>query len=153
MGDNYNMKKNEIIELNGVEYTLELNRDSFLQIDKICNVQKSMEIIQKGLYDYVDDIDDNYNPMENIISEEDIEKEIKEKEDILYKIIERSFFIWMYPNHKLTISQVKEILAPYFKDEEKVSWLGEKLGQYLQECVEIREEYNKERKNLKAQAN
>ena len=29
------MKKNEIIELNGVEYTLELNRDSFVQIDKI----------------------------------------------------------------------------------------------------------------------
>ena len=60
MGDNYNMKKNEIIELNGVEYTLELNRDSFLQIDKICNVQKSMEIIQKGLYEYVDEIDDNH---------------------------------------------------------------------------------------------
>jgi len=39
------MKKNEIIELNGKEYTLELNRDSFLQIDKICNVKNSMEII------------------------------------------------------------------------------------------------------------
>ena len=34
------MKRNEIIELNGVEYTLELNRDSFIQIDKICNVKK-----------------------------------------------------------------------------------------------------------------
>ena len=78
MGDNYNMKRNEIIELNGVEYTLELNRDSFLQIDKICNVQKSMEIIQKGLYEYVDEIDDNYNPLENTISDEDLEKEIKE---------------------------------------------------------------------------
>ena len=51
------MKRTEIIELNGVEYTLELNRDSFIQIDKICNVQKSMEIIQKNLYDYVEDID------------------------------------------------------------------------------------------------
>ena len=153
MGDNYNMKRNEIIELNGVEYTLELNRDSFLQIDKICNVQKSMEIIQKGLYEYVDEIDDNYNPLENTISEEDLEKELKQKEDVLHKIVERSFFIWMYPNHKLTISQVKEILAPYLEDEKKVEWLGEKLGQYLQECVEIREEYNNERKNLKAQTN
>ena len=147
------MKRNEIIELNGVEYTLELNRDSFLQIDKICNVQKSMEVIQKGLYDYVDEIDDNYNPLENTISDDDLEKEIQEKEDVLHKIVERSFFIWMYPNHKLTISQVKEILAPYFEDEKKVEWLGEKLGQYLQECVEIREEYNNERKNLKAQTN
>ncbi len=147
------MKRNEIIELNGVEYTLELNRDSFLQIDKICNVQKSMEVIQKGLYDYVDEIDDNYNPLENTISDDDLEKEIQEKEDVLHKIVERSFFIWMYPNHKLTISQVKEILAPYFEDEKKVEWLGEKLGQYLQECVEIRESYNQERKNLKAQTN
>ena len=147
------MKKNEIIELNGVEYTLELNRDSFLQIDKICNIQKSMEVIQQGLYDYVEDIDDNYNPFENMPSDEDLEKEVKKKDDTLHKIIERSFFIWLYPNHKLTITQVKELLAPYLDDEKKAEWIGEKLGQYLQECVEIREEYNEERKNLKAQAN
>ena len=147
------MKKNEIIELNGVEYTLELNRDSFLQIDKICNVQKSMEVIQKGLYEYVDEIDDDYNPLENAITDEELEKEVKLKEDTLNKIVVRSFFIWMYPNHKLTISQVKEILQPYLNDEKKAEWLGEKLGQYLQECVEIRQEYNKERKNLKAQTN
>ena len=107
------MKKNEIIELNGVEYTLELNRDSFLQIDKICNVQKSMEIINKGLYEYQEEIDDNYNPFENLISEEDLEKEVILKEQTLYKIVERAFFIWLYPNHKLTISQVKEIIKPY----------------------------------------
>lgn len=147
------MKKNEIIELNGVEYTLELNRDSFLQIDKICNVQESMKIIQKGLYEYVDEIDDDYNPLEDAVTDEEIEKEVKLKEDTLNKIVVRSFFIWMYPNHQLKISQVKEILKPYLEDEKKAEWLGEKLGQYLQECVEIRQEYNKERKNLKAQAN
>lgn len=147
------MKKNEIIELNGVEYTLELNRDSFLQIDKICNVQKSMQIIEKGLYDYVDEIDDNYNPLENIVSEEEMEKEVKLKEDTLRKIVERSFFIWLYPNHKLTISQVKEIVDPYLEDEDKASFIAEKMGQYLQECVAMRQEYNEERKNLKAQAN
>ena len=149
------MKKNEIIELNGVEYTLELNRDSFLQIDKICNVQKSMEIIQKNLYEYVDEIDDNYNPLEdmNDLSEESIAEEVKEKEETLYKIIERSFFIWLYPNHKLTISQVKELLKPYLEDDDKIRWLGEKLGQYLQECVEIRQSYNEEQKNKSALAN
>ena len=147
------MKKNEIIELNGVEYTLELNRESFLQIDKICNVQKSMEIIQRGLYDYVEEIDDNYNPFEDITTDEDIEKEVKLKEDTLYKIVERAFFIWLYPNHKLPISKVKEIIKPYLEDEGKALWIGEKLGEYLQKCVEIREEYNQERKNLKALAN
>ena len=147
------MKRNEIIELNGVEYTLELNRESFLQIDKICNVQKSLEIIQRGLYDYVEEIDDNYNPFENMVSDEEIENEIKLKEETLNKLAERSFFIWLYPNHKLPISKVKEILKPYLEDDKKAEWLGEKLGEYLQKCVEIRQEYVKEQKNLKAQIN
>ena len=147
------MKKNEIIELNGVEYTLELNRDSFLQIDKICNVQKSMEIINKGLYEYQEEIDDDYNPFENLISEEDLEKEVILKEQTLYKIVERAFFIWLYPNHKLTISQVKEIIRPYLEDEKKAQFIGERLGYYLQECISMREAYNQERKNLKAQIN
>lgn len=147
------MKKNEIIELNGKEYTLELNRDSFLQIDKICNIQKSMEIVQKSLYEYVDEIDDNYNPFENPIDEEKIKEEVKLKEDTLHKIIERAFFIWLYPNHKLTITEVKNLLKPYFEDEEKANFIGEKYGEYIQKCVEIRETYNEEQKNLEALAN
>ena len=147
------MKKNEIIELNGKEYTLELNRDSFIQIDRVCNVRKSMEIIQKDLYDYIDEIDDNFNPELLAISDEELEKEIEIKTETLKKIVERAFFIWLYPNHKLTISEVREIVTPYLEDEEKAKYISEKMGQYLQECVEIREEYNQERKNLKAQIN
>lgn len=147
------MKKNEIIELNGVEYTLELNRDSFIQIDKICDVDKSMAIMERKLYDYVDEIDDNYNPLENILTDDEIEAEIELKNQTLHKIVERAFFIWLYPNHKLTISQVREIVAPYLEDEEKSQYIGAKLGEYLRKCVEIREAYNQERKNLKAQAN
>ena len=147
------MKRNAIIQLNGVEYTLELHRESFLQIDKIYKKQKTIKIIQRSLYDYVEEIDDNYNPFEDITTDEDIEKEVKLKEDTLYKIVERSFFIWLYPNHKLPISQVKEIVKPYLEDEDKALWIGEKLGEYLQKCVEIRQEYNEERKNLKALAN
>lgn len=147
------MKRNEIIELNGVEYTLELNRDSFLQIDKICNVEKSMQIIHRPLYEYVDDIDDNYDPFANNVSDEDLEKEVELKEQTLNKMVERAFFIWLYPNHKLTISQVKEIVKPYLEDEEKANFIGSKLGYYLQESVSIRDSYNEERKNLKAQVN
>jgi hypothetical protein len=148
------MKRNEIIELNGKEYTLELNRDSFLQIDKICNIEKSMEIIKKSPYEYVEEIDDDYNPFEDAIDDEKFEKTIEDKETTLRKLVERSFFIWLYPNHKLTISQVKEIVAPYLEgDDEKANFIGEKLGYYLQECVSMREAYNEERKNLKAQVN
>lgn len=148
------MKKNEIIVLNDVEYTLELNRESFLQIDKICNIQKSMEIIQSKPYEFIDDIDDNYDPIKDSISEEEFDKKALEKEQTLKKLAERSFFIWLFPNHKLTISQVKEILNSYLSDdEEKSKYLGEKLAICLQECINIREEYNKQAKNLKAQAN
>lgn len=149
------MKRNEIIELNGVEYTLELNRDSFVQIDKICHINTSMQIVSRGLYEYVDEekIDDNYNPFENMTTDEEIEKEIKLKDDTLKKITIRAFFIWLYPNHKLPLSKVEEILKPYFEDEKKEEWLGEKLGEYLNKSVEIRQEYNEQLKNLKALAN
>ena len=149
------MKRNEIIELNGVEYTLELNRESFLQIDKLCNIQKSMNIVQRGLYDYLDEqeLDDNFDMSLLDINEEELEKEVDLKEKTLFKIIERAFLIWLNPNHHLKPSEVREILKPYFEDEEKASWLGQKYGEYLQKCIEIRETYNEERKNLKAQAN
>ena len=147
------MKKNEIIELGGKEYTLELNRDSFLQIDKICNVQKSMQIVQSDLYEYVDEIDDNYNPLEATITDEELEQVVEEGEKVLRKLIENSMFIWLYPNHKLTISQVRELLAPEFENEERLEQLGAKVGAYLRGCLEIRQAYVEERKNLKAQVN
>ena len=149
------MKKNEIIELNGVEYTLELNRYSFLQIDKLCNIQKSMNIIQRGLYDYIDeqDLTDDFDVNSLSISDEEIEKEVELKQKTLHKIIERAFLIWLNPNHHLKPSEVSEILKPYFEDDEKAQYIAEKYGQFLQECVEIRENYNEEQKNLKAQIN
>ena len=149
------MKKNEIIELNGKEYTLELNRDSFIQIDRACNIQKSMEIIYRNMYDYYDEqeLDDNFNPELLLVNDEDLDKEVELKTKTLEKLVTRSFLIWLYPNHKLTPAQVKELITPYLEDEEKSKWIGEKTGGYLQECINIRDEYNKERKNLKAQVN
>lgn len=149
------MKKNEIIELNGVEYTLELNRESFLQVDKLCNIEKSMKFVTKNLYDYLDEeeLTDDFDLSKLNFDESKIEEEVQQKEKKIKDIIERAFLIWLNPNHHLNISQVREILKPYFENDEKFSWLGEKYGKYLQECIEIREEYNKEIKNLKAQAN
>ena len=147
------MKRNEIILLNDVEYTLELNRDSFLKIDQYSNIKKSMETVKKDLYEYHDEIDDNTDPFAEEIKDEDIEKAVNEKVETLCKIIERAFWIWLYPNHKLGITKVQEILKPYFDDEEKFKWISEKYGEYIQKSVEIRTEYLEEQKNLKALAN
>lgn len=149
------MKKNEIIELNGVEYTLELNRESFIQIDKLCNIEKSMNMVKKDLYEYLDEeeLTDDFDLDKLNVDEDKLEEEVEAKEKKIKDIMERAFLIWLNPNHHLNISQIREILKPYYEDDDKFSWLGEHYGKFLQECVEIREEYNKERKNLKAQAN
>jgi hypothetical protein len=147
------MKKNEIIELNGIEYTLELNRDSFLKIEQFSDLQKSMKKINEELIEHIDEIDDNTDPFATEVNDEEIEKRIEEKLNTLYKVIERAFWIWLYPNHKLPISEVKQILKPYFDDEEKFEYISEKYGECLQKCVEIRNDYLEEQKNLKAQAN
>lgn len=146
------MKKNEVIVLNGVEYTLELNRDTFLKIDQYSNIQKSMEIINKDLYEYIEDINDDVDPFADKLDDETLENAMKEKLDTLHKIIERAFWLWLYPNHKLNITQIREILKPYYEDDDKFKWISEKYGEYLQKCIEIRNEYV-EQKNLKAQAN
>jgi len=149
------MKKNEIIELNGKEYTLELNRDSFVKIDKLCNIEKTMEIVNKKPYEYIDEIDDNFNPMEDItgLSLEELQKIADERDRVLTNLVERSIFLWLYPNYQLKISEVHELLKPYFEDNQKLEWLGEQVSKYLFECVKIRETYIEEQKNLQALAN
>lgn len=149
------MKKNEIIELNGVEYTLELNRESFLAIDKICNVSKTFSIINKPLYEYDDEkeLAEDYDPFAEVPNEEKMEEYVKEKEDIMRKLVERSLFVWLYPNHKLSIDEVRKLVEPYYETEEKSEEIGKIVGKLLGKCIEIRDQYNEERKNLIAQAN
>ncbi len=148
------MKRNEIIELNGVEYTLELNRESAVQIEKYTNTQKTMQIIATPLVDYVEEIEEDENPFENIVNIEEMQEKAQEKIDALNRMITRAFWIWLYPNHKLNINQVKEILQPYLEDDgEKFSFISQKYAEYLDLSTEISDKYIEEQKNLKAQVN
>lgn len=147
------MKKNEIITLDGKEYTLELNRDSFLKIDQYTNFKKSVGVIEEDLYEYKEEIDENENPFADVISDEEMDKFVEEKDTTLKKMITRAFWIWLYPNHKLNINQVEEILKSEFDDDEKYNKLAKKYSELLNECVDIKTQYEEERKNLKAQAN
>lgn len=147
------MKRNEIIELNGVEYTLELNRESYLAIDKVCDINKCMNILYRNIYDTIDNIPDNYDPYANLPSEEDIDKEIELKLNTLKTLSERTLFVCLYPNHKLSLNEVKELIKPCLEDEEKKKWLAGQIGNYIRICIEIRDAYNEERKNLQALTN
>ena len=100
-----------------------------------------------------EELDDDFDINLLSVDEKNLKEEIEIKEKTLHKLIERAFLIWLNPNHHLKPSEVKELLKPYFEDEEKAEWLGTQYGKYLQECIEIREQYNEEQKNLKALAN
>ena len=106
-----------------------------------------------GLYEHIEEIDDNTDPFASALNDEVLEEEINKKLAIMHKVIERAFWIWLYPNHKLPISEVQKILQPYFDDNDKMTFISEKYSEYLQKCVEIRNEYLEEQKNLKAQIN
>lgn len=147
------MKRNEIIELNGQEYILELNRESALKIEQRTNMQQAMEKIKSQPYEYIDEIDENEDPFADKIEIDKVIEEIEEKNETLEKLISVAFYIWLYPNHKLNIKQVRELLAPYFNDEEKMNFIGEKYGEYMKLSSEISSKYIEEQKNLKALAN
>ena len=148
------MKRNEIIELNGVEYTLELNRESAIQIEKYTNTQKTMQLINEPLVEYVEEIKDDEDPFAEVVDIEEMEEKAQEKVNALNKMITRAFWIWLYPNHKLNIKQVEEIIKPYLEEnDEKLKFISEKYAEYLELSTEISSKYIEEQKNLKAQVN
>lgn len=148
------MKLDEIIKLNGKEYTVELNRESILKIEQYTNLTKSSEEIQKSIFEDKSDKEvlDDENPFAEEISEDDIENSAKTKEDTIKKVFVRAFWIWLYPKEKLAISKVEEILKPYFEDDEKAQELSNMYLDLSKKSVDIRDKYLEERKNLKALA-
>ena len=147
------MKRNEIIKLNDVEYTLELNRESVVRIEQYTNLQKTYNEISKPIFKYKDEIKENENPFEDEIKLDEMIEEADKKVALLEKLYANAFWIWMYPNHKFNINQVKEILKPYYENDEKFEEISEMYGKYMQLSTEINQKYMEEQKNLKAQTN
>jgi len=148
------MKLNEIIKLNGKEYTVELNRESILRIEQYTNLTKSSEEIQKSIFEDKSnkEVADDENPFADEISEDELENNAKSKEDTIKKVYVRAFWIWLYPKEKLSISKVEEILNPYFEDDEKAQELSNMYLDLSKKSVDIRDKFLEERKNLKALA-
>lgn len=147
------MKRNEIVELNGVEYTLELNRESVVRIEKYTNLQKTYKEISKPIFEYKEEIEENENPFEEEIKLDEMQEEADKKLALLKDLYAKAFWIWLYPNHKLNINEVRKILEPYFEDDAKIEALSELYGKFMQLSTEISQKYIEEQKNLKAQAN
>lgn len=147
------MKLHEIIELNGKEYTVELNRESVVRIQQYTDIEEAEKKIQATpITDRTNmDIVDGENPFAEVIDDEEINKMVEEKQNIIKNVICRAFWIWLYPVEKLDFSKIKEILEPYFEEDDKAAYISEKYTEFSQKSVEVRENYLKELKNLKAQ--
>lgn len=148
------MKLNEVIELNGKEYTVELNRESILRIEQYTNLKQSSQEINKPVIEDKSqkEISADENPFADEISEDELEKSNDEKEETVKKVMTRAFWIWLYPQEKLSISQVEEILNPYYESEQKAQELSEIYMDLTKKSIDIRQKYLEERKNLKALA-
>lgn len=148
------MKLNETIELNGKEYTVELNRESILKIDQYTNFKSADEKLNKSvLKDKSEkEISEDEDPFAESISEEKLEKEAETRKETIKKMIIRAFWIWLYPQEKLSISQVEDILAPYFEEDEKAEEISKMYEDLSEKSIDIRKQYLDERKNLKALA-
>lgn len=149
------MKLNEVIELNGKEYTVELNRESIMRINQYVNIENTArKFEEQPLEDKTDmEIEDNENPFAEEIDEEKVAEQQDEKERLIRKAVTRAFWIWLYPVEKLGIKEVEKLLEPYFNGtEEEANYVVQKYFDYCNKSVEIRTNYLEELKNLKAQA-
>lgn len=148
------MKLNEVIELNGKEYTVELNRESILRIEQYTNLKNaSQKINATVLKDKSENkISDTEDPFADTISEDKLEEEEKSKEELIKSVMTKAFWIWLYPVEKLSISNVEEILTPYFEDDDKAKELTDIYVDLSEKSVDIRQKYLEERKNLEALA-
>ena len=149
------MKLNEIIELNGKEYTVELNRESIVKIEQYVKIQDTVEKITEPIFEDKSEMEiaDDENPFAESINEDEVEKINEEREQALKKMYTRAFWIWLYPVEKLSYNSVKELIEPYMKDEKKAEYLAKKYEDFTVKSADIRKKYIEERKNLKALAN
>lgn len=98
----------EIIEIGGVEYTLFLNREGIVALEKFTREEKQkLEKLQK-MYESVEEgniveITDDTDPFEGL--------ETTLVYDLQDKIYEKMFWILLRTNHKLPFSQAKELYA------------------------------------------
>ena len=117
----------EIIEIDGQEYTLFLNREGIVAWEKFCKKeQKEVEKLQEKYKNIVGDetvsITEDTNPFEGI---EDIDNDA-ETISIMY---ERLYWIMLYPEHKFTPTQAKELYDKAVDEygEEQMILLGNQM--------------------------
>ena len=143
----------ETIEIDKKEYTLFLNRKGIVSWENITKVSKKATELQdkyKGIVDKLQtddpiDVPDDANPFDYA---EDSANDITEDTEILREIYIKFYWIALYENHKLSLSEVTDL----FEKAEK-EYGFEQLVQLANQMIEdanIDKFENKELKKLTA---
>lgn len=147
------MELTDIIILNDKEYTVTLNRESAVHIERYGKIQENMQKVAKPVIEYVDrDILKGENPFATPIDEDKLLEEANQKEELLTVVISKAFWIWLYPKHQIDYEDVYSIIKDYMQDDEKAEFIGGKYAEYLDKSTNIRQKYLDEQKKVKAQA-
>lgn len=107
----------EKIEIDGKEYILFLNRKGIVSWEKITTLQKQAKEIEKKYKEFVDvsesdfpiEVKDGDNPFE--ISGGNEIDDLTADEEKLKDIYIKFYWVALYENHKLPISEVKNLFA------------------------------------------
>lgn len=148
------MKLNEIIELDGKEYKVELNRESALKISQYVDMDKLEQKMNEVLYEdkSQEEIKDGENPFEDEKTFDDALNLAQEQEHMMVDAYSRAFWIWLYPCEKLDFSKVQKMIEKSLQDTDKASYLTDKFVDFINKSIEVRTQYIEEQKNLKALA-
>lgn len=146
------MELNEIIILNEKEYTVTLNRESAVHIERYSKFQENIGKLSKSTIDYVErDIEKGENPFAEPIDEEKFMEEVNRKEELLIDMFAKAFWIWLYPKHKMDYEEVYSIIKDYMQDDEKSEFISANYFNFFEKSTTIRQNFIDEQKNLKAQ--
>jgi len=143
----------EIIEIGGKEYTLFLNRKGIVAWEKYTKQEeKKYQELQKKyasldldkIVNNFDELDDKTNPFEGLEEIDDMDSD----KELIIKLYERLYWIMLYTEHKLSISEAKELYDQARKEygDEQVVLLGKQMI----DDVNNDPNQNENLKNLKA---
>lgn len=129
-----------IIEIDGKEYTLFLNRKGLVSYEKYCKEEaKKIQEFQEKYKEVVDvaedietsEIKDDENPFENLEGVDDFEEDANVIKNMYVKL----YWIMLYTNHQLSFKAVKELFDKAI-EEYGVEQLYE-LGNQMIEDINI----------------
>ena len=143
----------EVIEIDGTEYTLFLNRKGMVALEKYCEQEQTkLQDIGKKYKDFLDNLDENgeivitddTNPFEDIDEIEDIEKDA----EVMRNIYKKAYWIMLYTNHQLSYSKVEELYDKAIEEYGEYQ-LTALVDQMIEE-INLQPKNNGNLKNLKA---